>query len=62
MNFNSLLILIPLLADRDWDKDETDYLFDLCRKYDIRWTITHDRYNWKDKTRTMEVKKFTIYI
>jgi len=43
-----------LKADRDWDKDETDYLFDLCRKYDIRWTIIHDRYNWKDKTRTME--------
>ncbi|GBB87898.1 hypothetical protein RclHR1_01440013 [Rhizophagus clarus] len=42
------------LKDRDWDKDETDYLFDLCRKYDIRWTIIHDRYDWKDKNRTME--------
>lgn len=42
------------LKDRDWDKDETDYLFDLCRKYDIRWTVIHDRYEWKDKNRTME--------
>ncbi|CAG8523086.1 12253_t:CDS:10 [Funneliformis caledonium] len=42
------------LKDRDWSREETDYLFDLCRKYDIRWTVIHDRYDWKDKDRTME--------
>ncbi|CAI2168858.1 2535_t:CDS:10 [Funneliformis geosporum] len=41
-------------TDRDWSREETDYLFDLCRKYDIRWTVIHDRYYWKDKNRSME--------
>ncbi|CAI2292880.1 unnamed protein product [Caenorhabditis sp. 36 PRJEB53466] len=30
-----------------WSRDETDYLFDKCRQFDIRWPIVYDRYDCK---------------
>jgi DNA methyltransferase 1-associated protein 1 len=35
------------LTDARWTYEETRYLFDLCRDYDLRWVVVHDRYNWK---------------
>lgn len=35
-----------LLEDSEWSKEETDYLFDVVREYDLRWFIIHDRYNF----------------
>ena len=35
------------LQHPDWSKDETDYLFDLCRQYDLRWIIIGDRYDYQ---------------
>lgn len=29
----------------DWTKEETDYLMNLCRAYDLRWVIIADRYD-----------------
>ncbi|KAI9891936.1 MAG: DNA methyltransferase 1-associated protein 1 [Vezdaea aestivalis] len=34
------------LQDDDWSKEETDYLLDLCRQFDLRWTVIIDRYNF----------------
>ncbi|UNI20655.1 swr complex subunit [Purpureocillium takamizusanense] len=34
------------LRSDDWSKEETDYLMDLVRDYDIRWPIIWDRYEW----------------
>ncbi|XP_066996628.2 DNA methyltransferase 1-associated protein 1 isoform X2 [Anabrus simplex] len=34
-----------------WSKDETDHLFDLCRRFDTRFIIIHDRW---DRSRFME--------
>jgi len=35
-----------LLEDSEWTKEETDYLFDTVREYDLRWFIIHDRYEY----------------
>ncbi|KAI5809010.1 hypothetical protein DFH27DRAFT_542120 [Peziza echinospora] len=31
----------------DWSRAETDYLFDLCREYDLRFFIIADRYDYR---------------
>ena len=28
----------------DWSKEETDYLMELCRNFDLRWIVVADRY------------------
>lgn len=34
------------LVNDDWTKDETDYLFDLARQFDLRWPLIWDRYEY----------------
>ncbi|KAG9326885.1 hypothetical protein KVV02_001409 [Mortierella alpina] len=34
------------LQDSDWSYDETKYLWDLCRRFDLRWVVIQDRYEW----------------
>ncbi|PFH51350.1 hypothetical protein AMATHDRAFT_142666 [Amanita thiersii Skay4041] len=34
------------LEDKEWTKDETDYLFRIVQEYDTRWYIIHDRYDF----------------
>lgn len=29
---------------KEWTKEETDYLMDLCRDFDLRWIVVADRY------------------
>jgi hypothetical protein len=49
-------MIIKLFIDMEWNKEETDYLFDLVREYDSRWYIVHDRYDYPyGVPRTMEV-------
>eukprot|EP00466_Bigelowiella_natans_P009977 jgi/Bigna1/80012/fgenesh1_pg.67_\ len=33
------------LKDPKWSRAETDKLFDLCRRFDLRFLVIHDRYN-----------------
>ncbi|KAF0451023.1 SWR1-complex protein 4 [Gigaspora margarita] len=47
------------LTDKDWTKEETDYLFKLCDNYDLRFTVIHDRYEYKE--RSMEDLKDRYY-
>ena len=42
--------------DKEWTKEETDYLFDLVRSYDARFYIVADRYEYPGTNRTMEVR------
>ena len=54
-NFNSHF-KIPEL-DNEWTKEETDYLLNLCRKYDLRFIVIADRYEYSNtKSRSIEVK------
>ena len=50
--FNKKLDCIPAytdieyanhLKDADWSKEETDHLLDLCTRFDLRFTVIHDR-------------------
>jgi DNA methyltransferase 1-associated protein 1 len=34
-----------LNTDESWTKAETDHLFDLCKRYDLRFFIIHDRWD-----------------
>jgi len=31
--------------DHSWTKNETDYLWNLCKQFDLRFIIIHDRYD-----------------
>jgi DNA methyltransferase 1-associated protein 1 len=33
-----------------WSKEETDYLWDLCRRFDLRFPVIHDRYDYQNRT------------
>ncbi|ANB11978.1 Swc4p [Sugiyamaella lignohabitans] len=44
-------------ADDSWSYDETCYLFGLCKEYDLRWVVIHDRYDFaKDSSNDNEKK------
>ena len=48
---------IYFFLDKEWTKEETDYLFDLVREYDARWYIVADRYDFLGgPPRSMEVR------
>lgn len=34
------------LQNNDWTKEETDYLLELARDFDLRWPLIWDRYEW----------------
>ncbi|GIL77196.1 hypothetical protein Vretimale_3151 [Volvox reticuliferus] len=31
----------------NWTREETDYLYDLCEQFDLRWHVVFDRYEWR---------------
>lgn len=46
----------------EWAFEEVDYLFQLCRKYDLRWFIIYDRYQFDSpEHRTLEDLKSKFY-
>ncbi|KAI9259040.1 hypothetical protein BY458DRAFT_517582 [Sporodiniella umbellata] len=50
------------LTDSDWSKEETDYLFELCKEFDLRFPVIEDRYAFpKGKPRTLEDLKDRYY-
>lgn len=42
------------LQSNDWTKEETDYLLELAKEYDLRWAIIWDRYEFVPKPSTEE--------
>lgn len=51
-----------VLKDPDWSREETDYLFDLARQYDLRFIIIWDRYDFTHgKKRRAEDLKARYY-
>ncbi|KAF9006567.1 hypothetical protein BDQ17DRAFT_1351968 [Cyathus striatus] len=50
------------LEDKDWSKEETDYLFNVAQEFDLRWYIIHDRYAFQDgPSRALEDLKDRYY-
>ncbi|CAG8570745.1 6608_t:CDS:2 [Diversispora eburnea] len=41
--------LKPSSEDKDWTREETDYLFSLCKKYDLRFMVILDRCEYPNK-------------
>ena len=33
------------LHDEGWTRQETDHLFDLCKRFDVRFIVVHDRWD-----------------
>ncbi|KAA8893724.1 hypothetical protein FN846DRAFT_977628 [Sphaerosporella brunnea] len=50
-----------MLKNDDWSREETDYLFSMCREYDLRFPIIWDRYEWPSKQRSLEDLKARYY-
>ncbi|KIY49379.1 hypothetical protein FISHEDRAFT_65378 [Fistulina hepatica ATCC 64428] len=51
-----------LQEDVDWTKDETDYLFETLREFDMRWFVVADRYDYPGgRTRSLEDLKDRYY-
>nr|XP_045612056.1 DNA methyltransferase 1-associated protein 1-like [Procambarus clarkii] len=49
-----------LLCD-GWTRSETDTLFELCHRFDLRWPVIHDRWPSHLTSRTMEDLKERYY-
>ncbi|KAL7068160.1 myb-like DNA-binding domain-containing protein [Cryptosporidium serpentis] len=48
--------------DNDWTEEDTSILFNLCRDFDLRFIIIHDRYNPPSgRQRTLEQLKHRYY-
>lgn len=43
------------LHDENWTRQETDHLFDLCKRFDVRFIIVHDRWD-REKYRDLSVE------
>jgi DNA methyltransferase 1-associated protein 1 len=50
-----------VLKNDEWTREETEYLFSLCRDYDLRFPIIWDRYEWPGQQRTLEDLKSRYY-
>lgn len=48
------------LEDPDWSKEETDYLFDLVREYDLRFHIIADRYEFPRSMEDIKDRYFSV--
>lgn len=49
------------LVDPTWTSQETAYLFDLLREYDLRFVVVADRYEYAGKKRSIEEIKDRYY-
>ncbi|KAJ3576182.1 hypothetical protein NP233_g606 [Leucocoprinus birnbaumii] len=53
---------VRFLEDKEWTKEETDYLFNSVQDFDSRWYIIHDRYEFPGgPSRTLEDLKDRYY-
>lgn len=50
------------LVDPNWSADETRYLFDLLRQYDLRFVVAGDRYEYRGPRGQDPVKKRSIEV
>lgn len=50
------------LHDDNWTRQETDHLFDLCKRFDVRFVVIHDRWDrQRYKQRSLEDLKERYY-
>ncbi|CAN3376234.1 hypothetical protein DIURU_003750 [Diutina rugosa] len=49
------------VAKVDFSYEETEYLWDLCQVFELKWPIVYDRYNYMDTNRSLEELKEHFY-
>eukprot|EP00299_Pterocystis_sp_00344_P009607 c4095_g1_i2.p1 GENE.c4095_g1_i2~~c4095_g1_i2.p1 ORF type:complete len:377 (+),score=76.94 c4095_g1_i2:52-1182(+) len=47
--------------DPAWTKEETDYLFEICKQYDLRFVVIADKYEYPGPARSIEDIKDRYY-
>ena len=50
-----------LSGDPSWTREETDYLLDMCEKFDLRFVVIADRYTFGGSSRKVEDLKDRYY-
>ena len=45
------------LKSENWTQSESEYLIDLCYKYDLRWPVIYDRYSLQPQRRPEEIQE-----
>lgn len=50
------------LHDDAWTKAETDHLFDLSRRFDLRFVVIHDRYDHQQFKVSVLSRQFAEFI
>ena len=58
VNKNACVCVLSFISftDKEWTKEETDYLFSVARDFDLRWYVIHDRYEYPEgPSRSLEV-------
>lgn len=45
------------LSNEKWTQSESEYLLDLCYKYDLRWPVIYDRYCLQPQRRPEEIQE-----
>ncbi|KAI9297615.1 hypothetical protein K502DRAFT_328110 [Neoconidiobolus thromboides FSU 785] len=58
----SLELYESYFKDPDWTFEECKYLMELCKKFDCRFLVIHDRYEFQEKQRGVEEIKEKFYI
>ena len=54
--------LLAQLTNGDWSREETDHLFELLQRFDLRFLVAHDRWEHKGtKNRSVEEMKARYY-
>ena len=54
--------LLAQLTNGDWSREETDHLFELLQRFDLRFLVVHDRWEHKGtKNRSVEEMKARYY-
>ena len=48
------------LENEDWARDETDYLMELVKEFDLRWPVIWDRYDYKPPIPSVEVAEGAV--
>ena len=46
-----------LLSNENWTQSESEYLMDLCYRYDLRWPVIYDRYNLQPQRRPEAIQE-----
>uniref|UniRef100_A0A7S2Z5F0 Myb-like domain-containing protein n=1 Tax=Chloropicon laureae TaxID=464258 RepID=A0A7S2Z5F0_9CHLO len=50
-----------LSGDPSWSREESDYLMDMCERFDLRFVVIADRYDFNGATRKVEDLKQRYY-